>query len=110
VLSENRIVVVIVIVVAAWAAYVFVRNRLVDAKYNCRTEGGRHGEVRVAYLDREAVAPCQPGGHGEIVMLKSKLAWADGQPLGPADRDHLAEVLEQWGKARGRRFHVIVER
>ena len=59
------------------------------------------------HLGREAVAPCEPGGHGELVILKSKLAWLDGQPLAPNDRDALAQTIEEWGKARGGAFHVI---
>lgn len=108
-LSESSIVIVVVTVVVVWVVYVFVRNRFADAKYKCRNVGGRYGEVRVEYLGREVVAPCEPGGHGEVVVLKSKLAWADDQPLGSTDRDRLVDVLEQWGRARGRRFHVIVE-
>jgi hypothetical protein len=96
-------------VVAAWFGYVMVRDRLADAKYRCRNIGGRCGTIRTEQLGREAIAPCQPGGHGETVVLSSKLSWANGEPLSSVDRKQLADTIERWGKARGRRFHVIVD-
>jgi hypothetical protein len=103
----NSIAVALVAILAGWLMYILVRNRAADSRFNCRPIGWRNREVRAMHLGREAVAPCEPGGHGELVVLESKLAWVDGQTLAPDDRKHLADTIEKWGRARGGAFHVI---